>query len=197
MSKQKFKKGFTLIELMVVIAIIAFLSSVVLASLRDARDRANSIKFKTEMNQFINALELYKSDNGKYPNSEINNYSFNSRLDGNFSFTAGSTDLASTSLLGKYLKKLPKPFTPSTSTSLSWQYRTNTGVISGLNFHYRCENDITTPGYVIFIYTHLNNSNKLISDLFNGLPPGQQGTLFGWSNINLPFGSRILCFSVK
>jgi type II secretion system protein G len=62
------RRGFTLIELLVVISIIGLLSSIVLASIKDARQRAEIAKFKEEMISLRNALELYKSDHGDYPN---------------------------------------------------------------------------------------------------------------------------------
>lgn len=61
------QKGFTLIELMVVIAIIALLSSVVLASLKGAREKAVLSKTVAEMKSLQNALELYKNQFGIYP----------------------------------------------------------------------------------------------------------------------------------
>ena len=63
-----FHSGFTLIELMVVITIIAFLSVIILASLSQARIRAQNAKRLQLVKQYANALELYKSDNGAYPN---------------------------------------------------------------------------------------------------------------------------------
>ena len=67
--KNKFKKlGFTLIELLLVISIIALLSSIVLSSMNDARDRAQVAAYRSYLKQYINALELYRSDNnGNYP----------------------------------------------------------------------------------------------------------------------------------
>jgi len=60
------KKGFTLIELLVVISIIGLLSSIVLASLSVAREKARDSKRKQDMEQYKIALELYYSDNGNY-----------------------------------------------------------------------------------------------------------------------------------
>jgi len=53
MFKQNRKKGFTLIELLVVISVISLLSSVILASLRSARDKARTAKAQMEIDQFI------------------------------------------------------------------------------------------------------------------------------------------------
>ena len=61
------RKGFTLIELLVVIAIIGLLSSVVLASLTTARDKARDASRIAAFNGIRNALELYKTTNGIYP----------------------------------------------------------------------------------------------------------------------------------
>jgi type II secretory pathway pseudopilin PulG len=51
-----------------VIAIISLLSSVVLAALRDARDKAKQTAWKQYMTEVVKTIELYKSDNsGNYP----------------------------------------------------------------------------------------------------------------------------------
>ena len=58
-----------MVELLVVIAIISLISSLVLASIRTARERARDAKRILDMNQITKALELYYHENGQYPGS--------------------------------------------------------------------------------------------------------------------------------
>jgi prepilin-type N-terminal cleavage/methylation domain-containing protein len=63
------KKGFTLIEILVVIAIIASIIAMAIPNYLSARQRAQDIKTKSEMVQLKNALLLYYNDYNKYPPS--------------------------------------------------------------------------------------------------------------------------------
>ncbi len=71
------KKGFTLIELMVVIAIIAILSAIALPSIDKIRARSRDSKRVAELSQIRLALEHYFNVNNKYP-VNINSDSVNS-----------------------------------------------------------------------------------------------------------------------
>lgn len=64
---RKTNKGFTLIELLVVITIIGILSVVVIASLQDARTKAENSGTVQQIDAYIKAAELYQLDYGKYP----------------------------------------------------------------------------------------------------------------------------------
>ncbi len=61
------KKGFTLIELLVVIAIIGLLSTLAVVALSSARQKARDSKRLSDLKQVQTALELYYTDNNKYP----------------------------------------------------------------------------------------------------------------------------------
>jgi len=63
----KNKKGFTLIELMVAIAIIVLLSVVGMVSYRAANKKARDSKRQSSLEQVRAALEMYRSDNDVYP----------------------------------------------------------------------------------------------------------------------------------
>jgi len=61
------KKGFTIIELMVVIAVIAVLSSIVLVLLGNAKEKSRDARRVSDMREIQNALNLYFTDNNRFP----------------------------------------------------------------------------------------------------------------------------------
>jgi prepilin-type N-terminal cleavage/methylation domain-containing protein/prepilin-type processing-associated H-X9-DG protein len=67
------QKGFTLVELLVVIGIIALLISILLPSLNRARETANKVKCSNNLKQIGLAIQLYTNDNhGSYPRTYSN-----------------------------------------------------------------------------------------------------------------------------
>ena len=65
--KNLIKKGFTLVELLVVISIIGLLSTIAIVSLGSARAKSRDTKRIADMKQVSTALEQYYSDQGGYP----------------------------------------------------------------------------------------------------------------------------------
>ncbi len=63
----KNNKGFTLIELLIVIVIIGVLSSFLVANYVGVRMRARDTQRKSDLRQIQSALEIYRSDVGRYP----------------------------------------------------------------------------------------------------------------------------------
>jgi len=63
----KSKKGFTLVELLVVISIISILSSLSIVSVNIARQRARDAKREADISQVRLALYMYFDDNLQFP----------------------------------------------------------------------------------------------------------------------------------
>ena len=62
--------GFTLIELMVVVVIIGVLAAVILPNVIGRDDDARAAVAKTDVNNIMQGLKLYKLDNQNYPTAE-------------------------------------------------------------------------------------------------------------------------------
>ena len=67
MVKSKREKGFTLIEILIVVAIIGILSSIVLVGLGSFRSRGRDARRVADLREIQNALELYYAKTGAYP----------------------------------------------------------------------------------------------------------------------------------
>ena len=62
-----YKKGFTLIEFLVVVALIGVLATLVLANLNAARERGRDTERKADLRNIETALHLYYNDKGVFP----------------------------------------------------------------------------------------------------------------------------------
>jgi general secretion pathway protein G len=68
--KRRVQAGFTLIELMVVLVIIGVLAALIVPNVLDRADDARATAAKTDVNNLMQALKLYRLDNQRYPSAE-------------------------------------------------------------------------------------------------------------------------------
>jgi type II secretion system protein G len=63
------RRAFTLIELLIVVAIIAILAAIAVPNLLEAQVRAKVSRVKNDLRTVVTALEIFAVDNGHYPGS--------------------------------------------------------------------------------------------------------------------------------
>lgn len=97
MSLLKNRKGMTLIEIMIVLAIIGSIAALLLPSITGQLDKSKVKEARIQMTQIVNALSMYYTDCGKYPES----------LEG---LTKADADCSNWGPQPYYTKKLNDPF---------------------------------------------------------------------------------------
>ncbi|MBX9937183.1 MAG: type II secretion system major pseudopilin GspG, partial [Burkholderiaceae bacterium] len=69
-ARHSLQRGFTLIELMVVLVIIGVLAALIVPNVLDRADDARTTAARTDVTNVMQALKLYKLDNLRYPTAE-------------------------------------------------------------------------------------------------------------------------------
>ncbi|WP_144634391.1 type II secretion system major pseudopilin GspG [Bordetella genomosp. 13] len=68
--KARRQQGFTLIEIMVVVVIMGILAALVVPRVLDRPDQARQVAAKQDISGLMQALKLYRLDNGRYPTTQ-------------------------------------------------------------------------------------------------------------------------------
>lgn len=91
------QKGFTIIELLIVIVIIGLLALLVLNNVGGATDDARDVQRKDDVAKMSSQLEIYQAESGNYPSEA--NMEDTSWVDSNLSIDTGATVDASDAAL--------------------------------------------------------------------------------------------------
>lgn len=105
--KRTVTTGFTLMELLIAISIVAILMAIGIVSYGTINKQSRDAKRKSDIEQIRSALEMYRTDNGYYPNA------------GGGSFVDVSTGLSAL-VSGGYIAALPADPKPS---SMVYEYK--------------------------------------------------------------------------
>jgi general secretion pathway protein G len=68
-GRKRNKPGFTLVELLVVIVVLAILAAIVLPKFMQSSARSKESALKSDLKLIRNAISLFQTDIGKYPNT--------------------------------------------------------------------------------------------------------------------------------
>jgi general secretion pathway protein G len=70
LTARRASRGFTLLELMVVIVIIGVLAALIAPKVLENVDKAKITAAQADISSLMNAMKMYKLDNGRYPSSD-------------------------------------------------------------------------------------------------------------------------------
>jgi len=106
MTKRVAKQnGFTIVELLIVIVVIGILAAITVVAYSNTTGSASVAKSRTDLRAMQKLLEMYKADNGVYPNTIVSGsrtwfYQWNTGTNGGDNFIPG--------IVPQYAPSLPK-----------------------------------------------------------------------------------------
>lgn len=144
LQKIKDQKGFTIVELLIVIVIIGVLASIVVVAYNGITSRAKDSSDKTVASQIAKVAQAYQADNGSYPIS--NN-------------TLSSTTSASLPAGVNLTQVTTAPTFTTTAAFTSWADNTvNTGKTFSVKY---CSTSTTSPNNIGLMIYYPNRSTSL------------------------------------
>lgn len=145
-------RGFTIIELLVVLAIIGILATVATVSFSETSASARDAQRQADLKNLQNAIETYRSQNGRYPAgcNSVGNWS--GQLGTNYECSIALGANASMAGTGQYIVGLAPeyisvlPIDPKLNgTDSGYIYRTNAeGTVYKLKAHRTVETEVVT-----------------------------------------------------
>lgn len=96
------QKGFTIVEVIVVIVVIGILAAVTLVAYNGSQERARFASYKSDMVRINDALTVYQSENGRYPLGDGTSAS------GCTTYSSGNQNFIS-GLYPSYINPMPTP----------------------------------------------------------------------------------------
>ena len=126
------QRGFTIVELLIVIVVIAILAAITIVAFNGIQKRGSDSQRKSDIAAITKALELYYIDNGRYPAG-----SGSTTINNSWSTTADTSWQNLATALAPYAVKLPTDptSTPAVAvtggTGYNYAYYANTNTFCG------------------------------------------------------------------
>jgi len=147
--------GFTIVELLIVVVVIAILAAISLAAYTNFQTRARDSLRSNDMASIMKALDLYYVDNGQYPPSVTPTGSVGGGWEISNDVAAGRVFMQT---LGEYVKA-KIPIDPSNQGAINYRY-------ISLNSGYSMPGNsctINKPFYVLRVTYESSNNNPVSS----------------------------------
>ena len=147
----KAKRGFTLVEILIVVVILGILAAIVIPQFTNASTEAKASSLKSDLQTVRSQIELYKIQHGDALPGTVSGVSFAAAMTGQTD-AAGAVYVSGTSTtgpFGPYLQKIPtNPFSSSAtvgqtvatgtasaavSTAAGWYFETDTGKFNAVD----------------------------------------------------------------
>ena len=162
--------GFTIVELLIVIVVIAILAAITIVAFNGIQKRGSDSQRKSDIAAITKALELYYIDNGRYPAG-----SGSGTINGSWSTTADASWQNLATALAPYATKLP---TDPISTPAA-------AVTSGAGYNYAYYANTSTfcdagVGKMYILVYRLESAPR--EDTFKGNCTGSQQLWYGSSS---------------
>jgi type II secretion system protein G len=156
------KRGFTLMEVLIVIAILGILATMVMANFKASQQKSRDIRRKSDLSQIGKALEIYNNDFGSYPLADADGNIKGCGAGGIATCTWGTSQFANTTSTVIYMAKLPND------------------PITGLHYRYRSDG----TGTYYQLYSYLENPDSPGYHDYSGILCGADGS----GDVNCKFG---------
>jgi type II secretion system protein G len=105
--RKVFGKGFTLVELLIVIIIIAVLAAIAIPKFSNSSNRSKDSALRSNLKLVRNAVDLFRADTGAFP-STLNDLTVTTAPGTGLSSTGSSVTITAADWRGPYLATVPK-----------------------------------------------------------------------------------------
>ncbi len=113
------RRGFTLVELLVVIVVLAVLAAIVLPKFMDSSKRSKESALKSDLKLLRNAISLFQADTGYYP-AQLSDLAATSAPAKGLDSAGAQQDITASDWHGPYIEAVPTyPFAGG-----AWSYST-------------------------------------------------------------------------
>jgi prepilin-type N-terminal cleavage/methylation domain-containing protein len=131
---KQYARGFTIVELLIVIIVIGILASISVVTYRGSQERAQYAKAQTDLKNINDALTVYKAQNGRYPDSYsatgnffgwVYSYDRSNSNPSNWTTNTSFMNFGSPSFIPGYLDSAPRVTPVSGGKRVNYGYRSD------------------------------------------------------------------------